>query len=111
MNRYKRGDIWWIDLSNETESGHVQSGKRPCLIVSNEKNNEYSPTLTVVPLSSKVRPLPVHTTIYLHNTLSMIMCEQIRTVPKILVEAYYGYACEAVMQRVDRCLKIQMGLD
>lgn len=48
MERYKRGDIWWVDLSNETEFGHVQSGKRPCLIVSNDKNNEHSPTLTVV---------------------------------------------------------------
>lgn len=112
MNTYKRGDIWWVDLGLDEKSisGHLQAGKRPCLIISNDKNNECSPTVNVIPLSSKIKPLPVHTTIYLHNRLSSFLCEQIRTIPKSAVKEYYGYVDSMVMGRVEKCLKLQLGL-
>lgn len=113
MNTYKRGDIWWVDLGLDEKSisGHLQAGKRPCLIISNDKNNECSPTVNVIPLSSKIKPLPVHTTIYLHRRLSIFLCEQIRTIPKSQIGEYYGYANSIVMERVEKCLKLQFALD
>lgn len=112
MNKYKRGDIWWVDLwlDEKDISGHIQVGARPCLIVSNDINNEHSPTLNVIPLSCKIKPLPVHTTIYLHDRLSIFLCEQIRTIPKSSISKYYGCVNHAVMERVDRCMKLQLGL-
>ena len=112
MNTYKRGDIWWIDLEQDKKDidGHIQIGIRPCLVISNDINNEYSPTLNVIPLSCKIKSLPVHTTIYLHNRLSIFLCEQIRTIPKSAVKEYYGYVSLVVMERVERCLKLQLGL-
>ena len=113
MNTYKRGDIWWVDLGLDEKdiSGHLQAGKRPCLIISNDKNNEYSPTVNVIPLSCKIKPLPVHPRIYLHNRLSIFLCEQIRTISKSQIMEYYGYANSIVMERVEKCLKIQLALD
>lgn len=112
MNACKRGDIWWVDLGTDERdiSGHLQVGLRPCLIVSNDINNEHSPTLNVIPLSCKIKPLPVHPRIYLHNRWSIFLCEQIRTIPKSQVGEYYGYANSIVMERVERCLKLQLGL-
>ena len=112
MNTYKRGDIWWVDLGADENdiSNHLQVGKRPCLIISNDKNNEYSPTVNVIPLSSKIKPLPVHPRIYLHNRLSIFLCEQIRTIAKSQIMEYYGYANSIVMERVEKCLKIQFTL-
>ena len=113
MNTYKRGDIWWVDLGLDEKdiSGHLQAGKRPCLIISNDKNNEYSPTVNVIPLSCKIKPLPVHPRIYLHNRLSIFLCEQIRTISKSQIMEYYGYANSIVLERVEKCLKIQLALD
>ena len=112
MNTYKRGDIWWVDLGTDENdiSNHLQVGKRPCLIISNDKNNEYIPTVNVIPLSCKIKPLPVHSRIYLHNRLSIFLCEQIRTISKSQIAEYYGYANSIVMERVERCLKLQFGL-
>ena len=113
MNTYKRGDIWWVDLGLDEKdiSGHLQAGKRPCLIISNDKNNEYSPTVNVIPLSCKIKPLPVHPRIYLHNRLSIFLCEQIRTISKSQIMEYYGYANSIVLERVEKCLKIQLAHD
>lgn len=103
VGRFRGGD-------KKDISGHIQTGKRPCLIISNNVNNAYSLTLTVIPLSTKIKPLPVHTTIYLHGRLSTFLCEQIRTVPKSSVVEYHGYADSVVMERVEECLMLQLGL-
>jgi mRNA interferase MazF len=56
----KCADIWMADLSNSSES--VQCGYRPVFIISNDKNNEFAPTVNVFPLTSKMkrRELPCH---------------------------------------------------
>lgn len=48
------------DLGKPT--GNLQSGIRPVLIISNNKNNQHCPNINVFPLTSKInkRNLPVH---------------------------------------------------
>ena len=46
-----RGQIVMVDLPNMGTS--VQCGLRPCIIVSNNKANMYSPNVIVVPLTSR----------------------------------------------------------
>ena len=57
----RRGDIYIARLEKDTE-GSLQSGKRPVLVVSNDKANEHSPVITVVPITSQMskRKLPTH---------------------------------------------------
>ena len=70
-----------------TKNGSVQGGYRPVFILSNDKNNEHSTTLNIIPITSKVnkRKLPVHVDLlryqrYGLNTPSTMLVEQIMTV-------------------------------
>ena len=47
----KYGDIFLIDFDGAKFS--EQCGKRPALVVSNDKGNQHSPTMLVVPLTTK----------------------------------------------------------
>ena len=50
----KRGDIYMARLSADEDGGSLQEGMRPILIISNDKANEHSPVITIVPLMSKL---------------------------------------------------------
>lgn len=80
-------EIWMADLGER--SGSLQSGRRPVLIVSNDKNNKYSSVLNVIPMTTKMnkRNLPCHVEIYDYekfglNEPSTIMVEQLTVVDK-----------------------------
>ena len=45
-------EIWMADLGDR--GGSVQSGRRPVLIVSNDKNNVYSSVVNVMPMTTKI---------------------------------------------------------
>lgn len=49
----KRGDIYYVDFGQNIES-NKQCGTRPAVIVSNNRANEHSPVITVVPLTSRI---------------------------------------------------------
>ena len=79
--------IWMADLGER--SGSLQSGRRPVLIVSNDKNNRYSSVLNVIPMTTKMnkRNLPCHVEIHDYerfglNAPSTIMVEQLTVVDK-----------------------------
>lgn len=83
--RPKCRELWMCDLGKN--DGSIQSGYRPVFILSNNKNNTYSTTVNVFPLTTKVnkRKLPIHVDImdyekYGLNAPSTIMVEQPMTV-------------------------------
>ena len=84
--KIKRGDIIIADLGQHETS--VQSGIRPCVVMSNNMANKHSPVITVVPLTSKIRKkqyLPTHVFLngYRNTGLdrhSLALCEQITSV-------------------------------
>ena len=49
---YKRGDVFWADLSPVI--GSEQDGVRPVVILQNDIGNRYSPTVIVAPLTSNL---------------------------------------------------------
>ena len=49
----KRGDIYWTNL--DPTIGAEISKTRPALIVSNEINNKFANTVTVLPITSNIR--------------------------------------------------------
>lgn len=79
------GDIFFACLPN-IEHSHVQQGTRPVLIISNETGNRFSPTVTIVPLTSKMakRPLPTHVCFEGCGLTkqSVVLAEQIQTLDK-----------------------------
>lgn len=59
---HRCGDIFWAQLDEDMHGGSLQTGFRPVLIVSNDKANQYSPVVTIVPITSKIgkKRLPTH---------------------------------------------------
>lgn len=105
----KHGEVWWTDLGVRTDS--IQGGVRPVLIVSNDKNNQYSPNVTIVPLTTKSkRNLPTHVTLdqkdFL-NEVSIALVEQITTISKEGVIKYMGKANDEIMIEIDKAIGIQ----
>ena len=80
----RRGDVYYADLSPVV--GSEQGGVRPVVVVQNDKGNRYSKTIIVAPISKKMSkpPIPTHV-IFSDDSLSyvsMILCEQLRTIDK-----------------------------
>ena len=80
-------EIWMADLGDK--NGSIQCGRRPVLIISNDKNNRYSTTVNIIPMTTKMnkRNLPCHVEIFDYekfglNAPSTIMVEQLTVIDK-----------------------------
>lgn len=114
---FKRGDIVFASLGNYPESCK-QSGERPCLVVSNNRNNIVAPIMTVCPITTKIRKNPFHISINQDNVQgyfpkeSEIMVEQLTVIDKRQVISKYGYVKDSeLMAEVDVLIHSHLGLD
>ena len=105
MKNFKRGSVFLVDL--EDAYSHVQSGRRPCLIIQNNLGNTFSPNLIVVPLTSKIkkRNMPVHV---MTDVNEMALCECILTISKKQIIYYIKTLDEKTMKLIDRALSISL---
>lgn len=115
MNIIKRGDIYLADLGEGV--GSEQHGVRPVLVIQNNVGNKYSPTITVLPITTKIhksKGLPTHVIIN-HmgglDEISAIMAEQISTIDKTKLFTYLGTIPQEAMKKdVNKAVCIQLGL-
>ena len=111
---FKRGEIYVADLSPYV--GSEQGGIRPVIILQNNLGNIFSPTLIVVPLTSryKKRNLPTH---YLIEdveelkTTSLVLLEQIKTIDKRRITEYIGQASKDDIKNIEKALTISLGFE
>lgn len=104
----RRGEIYWYRYDGV---GSEQDGTRPCIIVSNDKNNTFSKTATIVPLTTQEKkPLPTHIDIQSGIVPSTALCEQVQTISKNRISRYIGECTDEEMSRIETGLKIQLGL-
>lgn len=113
----KRGDLFYAAL-DETYVGSEQTGVRPVVILQNNIGNEYSPTVIVAPITSKVNSksiIPTHVYIKGYkNRLkqnSLILTEQIRAIDKQRLRYYIGALDIGELRKVDKALIISLGID
>lgn len=112
----KRGEIYYADLGRML--GSEQSGVRPVLIVQNNTGNQFSPTVIVAPITSKMMKKRLPTHVYLQQNQeqygldrpSVVLAEQVRTVDKQRMKWFVGELDEMAMKRVDRALAISFGM-
>jgi mRNA interferase MazF len=81
----RRGDVYWVNL--DPVVGSEIGKRRPAVILQNELANRTSPTVTIVPLSTRVdRVYPFQVHIPGDESGlgrdSKALCEQIRTVSR-----------------------------
>jgi mRNA interferase MazF len=110
----KRGDVFYADLSPVV--GSEQGGVRPVLVVQNDIGNKYSPTIIIAAITSQINKakLPTHVEInapeYGLPKDSVVLLEQIRTIDKKRLRERIGRFSEEMMNFVDECLRISLGL-
>ena len=106
---FKRGDIYYIGGGLTT--GSEQRPGRPAVIVSNEKNNEFSSTVEVVYLTTQPKKdLPTHVVIRSLNRESIAICEQITTVATERIGDYKGRVTDNEMANLEIAMLVSLGL-
>ena len=117
----RRYEIWFADLGDHYGTS-VQSGNRPVLVISNDVGNQYSQTLTVIPLTTKLKRMDMPTHIVLTEedccmfrpqTLqdSVLLAEQITTIAK---SALCGRVCRVTSkerkQEIEQAVATQLDM-
>lgn len=106
-------DIWCANLPAMPGS-HVQSGKRPVVVVSNDTANRYSPIISIIPLTTNLghMDMPTHTVIRSRflRAPSVVLCEQIMSIDKSwLVERIGAVECLHERLAMYHCVQAQLG--
>lgn len=109
----RKGDIFIVALPKD--NGHVQGGIRPCMVVSNNMGNTFSPNVTVVPLTSQQKKfLPTHVLLNAGcgglEKNSTVTAEQLMTIPKNNLGNYIGRLSDVEIASVDAALMISLGI-
>ena len=110
----KRGGIYLAAL--DLVVGREIAKTRPVVIVSNDKNNKFSATITILPITSKnlkkIYPfelfLPKGTGNLPKN--SKIKADQIRTLDKSRIIKFIGALEKNGVDQIDTAIKIHLGL-
>jgi mRNA interferase MazF len=107
----KRGEVWWVNFDSSL-GGEIQK-TRPAVIVSNDAANKYLNRLQVIPLTSQKteRVYPGEASVTLEGKPGKALTDQIATVSKARFLNRAGKLTMLEMQRIERALKIQLGLE
>lgn len=104
----KRGDIFIADLFGDY-------GTRPVLVVQNNKGNQHSNTVIVVPITSR-KPKDIPTHVWIPSSSGMkrpgtAKCECIYTIPQYDLRKYIGTIRGTPTEKdVNRALKISLAI-
>lgn len=110
----RRLDIYLADLPRQR--GSIQYGYRPVIILQNDRGNESSTTVIVVPLTGKPKyGQPTHAIIGTHTgvrRVSTALCEQIQTIPMDRLTRKIGKIAEDDdIQALHRAINAALGMD
>ena len=108
----RRGDVYYADLSPVV--GSEQGGVRPVVVVQNDKGNRYSKTIIVAPISKEMSkpPIPTHV-IFSDDSLSyvsMILCEQLRTIDKKRLGQWICTLDEKTLEKINRAIRVSLSI-
>lgn len=108
----KRGDVYYADLSPVV--GSEQGGVRPVVVVQNDKGNRYSKTVIVAPISKKMSKPPIPTHVVFSDSslsyVSMILCEQLRTIDKTRLGQWICTLDKKTLDKIDKAIIVSLAL-
>ncbi len=112
--RYKRGEIWWVNL--DPTVGSETAKKRPCVILQNDVGNTLSDTTMVAPLlkSSKAYPFVVDIEATVANGLDEtrgIHLEQMRVVDNRRIDNKLGKLEDKYWGEIKKAVCLVLGFD
>ena len=110
----KRGEIYLAAL--DPVVGKEISKTRPVVIISNDKNNQFSGTLTILPITSqnleKIYPFEVFLVKGSGNLPkdSKVKVDQIRTIDKMRVFSQIGRLRPNEIAEIEKAIKVHLEL-
>ncbi len=114
MSRPKRGEIWLVAL--DPTIGREIRKTRPAVVISNDINNQYSGTVTVIPVTSSLKKtypfevyLPEGEGGLEHD--SKARTDQIRTVDVRRLIRCLGSLSRARIREIEQALAIHLDLE
>lgn len=117
FNDKRRGDIWWAqDTTHKREDTCLIRGDRPVVIVSSDKVNCNTRTITVVPLTSSLAQLARGDGTYDQVLLtgygapSMALTRQVRAMGTDDLTEYREHLTDADIRRLDEALRRVLGV-
>ena len=107
----KRMEIWYAKLPLDRNTS-VQGGSRPVVIISNDICNQRSSTVTVAPITSRMKHLEMPTHVLIGNLRdenSMVLAEQIQTIDKSRLDRKIG-SCAGMEDQIEAAILEQIGI-
>ncbi|MBA3535405.1 MAG: type II toxin-antitoxin system PemK/MazF family toxin [Tatlockia sp.] len=111
----KRGEIYFADL--DPTVGDEIKKIRPVLIISNNANNNFANTITIIPITSNVNKVyPFEVLLSMAESglakTSKAQCHQIRTISKkrISNKKIQGLVSNAILAKIASALKLHLDL-
>lgn len=115
MPTIKRGEVYWVNM-DPTVGAEIKKS-RPALVVSNDINNQHSPLVTILPISSNTKnPYPFEVLLQQGmgglSKASIIKANQIRTIDKKRISgSSIGPMLDIqTMQQIDQAIKVHLSL-
>ena len=112
-NDIRRGEIYWVKLPlfDIKENIRELQGPHPCLVVSNDEQNKFSPLITVLPLTSKIDKIyPFQVFSKIGGKNGIILVDQIRTIDRKRFIGKLGKISFDLMGHVERALHTTLAL-
>lgn len=107
----RRGDIYYVQGSEDQKEQYGNHANRPMLVVSNDHLNACLLSVTMVPLTSKEKqPMPNHVPIYT-GLSATALCENVRQVPKNRLGNFLRRCSEEEMEEISQALSYVLDLD
>lgn len=114
MRMCRNGDIYITRLDMQPE-GSLQAGIRPVIVISNDMANKFSPVVTVIPVTSKVKKKKLPTHVHLNDCgldgPCTAMAEQITSIDKDRLGKWIGSIKNTDYEgKIKRAVRIQLDL-
>lgn len=112
---FRRGEIYFADL--DPHYGSEQGGKRPVIVIQNNTENKFAPTVIVAAVTSKVSKKPNQPTHVLidrnpaFSRPSMVLLEQIFTIDKERIQRLLGQTTPDEMYQINEALMNSLDLN
>lgn len=113
MALINRGAICLVKL--DPVEGSEIGKTRPAVIVSNDINNEYADTVTIVPVTTSIEKIYPFEVMLRKNVSglkedSKVKANQIRTIDKKRIKKVVGRISEKLMDQIEEAIKIHLDM-
>ena len=110
--RIMRGDIYMCEFPAAENIDSEQCKERPVIVGSNNRSNENSTLVTVVPLTGQSKTLiPTHVIIKLSDgKTNTALCEQIKTVSKSRLHKLQDRLDRSYISAINKALAVQLAI-